>query len=671
MRPCPWPDKLSRMLALVRRATLLAVALSLVVLVPAGAAQAAKRPAGCKPGQVPKKGSTKKVVCVRFALPKGTRPAAAPRTAQGELGQLTDQLQDALELTPGARARLDKQLGRRRASKVIALALEGWQKQAGIAAAPPSGEKQTQSFGSAGAGGKATLDIGAYDDGRSGWHVSAEAEVELTRSGLDKLGAGDELPAGISGGKARVKLTFDDILAACPSAAGTVAGRLEAAGSVSIDVATKDGTVSVDLAASAAMTYVVKVGEDGKWYKIDDTTMKTKFSAGGTGQKTKSYYGNVAAGGYGTESILDGPASGVKGAIDRDLALGMAGGASSVSGPMGTWSLKGGKEKVDVVSLLDYKAMMASYVATQMINLAAMEYLRKVALPRGQKHWYDEEGCLQVDGSASPSDTLKPGATSTVTVKDVKARDGGPVPGSMTATGVASLLPGSASVAAGGSAAFTLVAPDAPGPATWKVVVVSRGGKKTVSGAIPVKKDDLPLSYTGTFSGTESATSSGGGLDQAWDGTLTFTRTSQDDFPDGSRNAWYTLSSARLSLTEVMHVGGCGDYKYTGEGAEVVGGDLELQVSPAGVVTAAFTADVSYGQQGHAGVGLKPRECPGSIPPNLVKVTINARDRANTLRPVAADLALVMAPATDDLAVNAFSMGMLTMTAAWNLKPGY
>jgi hypothetical protein len=657
------------MLTLVRRAALLAVALTLVVLVPAGAAPAAKKAAGCKPGFVPKKGSTKKVVCVKFTLPAGTRPAAAPRTAQGELAQITDQLQAALDLNPAARARLDKKVGKRRASKVVALALEGWQKKAGIAAATQS---QTQSFGSAGAGGTAKLDIGAYDDGRSGWKVAAEAEVELTRSGLDKLGGGDVLPSGIDGGKARVKLTFNDILAACPSAAGTVAGRLEASGSLSIDIKTSDGTVSVDLAASAAMTYVVKVGENGKWYKIDDTTMKTKFSSGGTGQKTKSYYGNVAAGGYGTDSILDAPSGGVKGAVERDLALGMAGGSSSVSGPMGTWSLKGGKEKVDVASLLDYKPMMASYIATQMINLAAMEYLRKVALPRGQKHWYDEEGCLTVDGSAAPSDKLKPGATATVTVSGVKARDGGPVPGALTASGVASLVPGSASVAPGGSAAFTLTAPGAPGPATWQVVVVSRGGKKTVSGSIPVKKDDLPMSYTGSFSGTEVASgSTGPSKDQNWDGTLTFTRTSQDDFPDGSRNAWYKLSAASLTMTDVMHVGACGDYKYTGVGAEVVGGDLELQVTPDGVATAAFTADVSFGDQAHAGVGLKPRECPGSIPPNLTKVVLNSRNSTNSLRPVAPGFALTMAPATTDLATNAFSMGYVTQTAAWDLKPGY
>lgn len=660
------PGKLSRMPSLVRRAALLAVALSLVVLLPAGA-----QAKGCKPGQVPKQGTAKKVVCVAFNLPKGARPAAPPRTAQGELAQVTDQLQTALALVPGARARLDRTVGRRRASKVVALALEGWQRRAGIAAATPVGAPQTQSFGSAGAGGKATLDIGAYDDGRSGWHVAATAEVELTRGGLDKLGGGDALPSGINGGKARVKLAFDDLLATCPSAAGTVAGRLEASGSLSIDIATKDGTVSVDLAASAAMTYVAKVGEDGKWYRIDDTTLKTRFSAGGTGQKTRSYYGSVAAGGFGVDSILGAKGGeATKAAIDRDLGLGLQGGAG-VTGPSGSWSTKAGKEKVDVLSLLDYKAMAAAYVATHLINVAAIEYLRAIALPRGQKHWYDEEGCLQAQGAAAPSDRLRPGATATVTVSGVKARDGGAVPGTLTATGVASLAPGGAAVAAGGSAAFTLTAPSsAPATATWQVVVVSRAGKKTLGGAVPVLRDELPLSYSGTFSGTEVATADGGGKDQAWDGTLTFTRTSQDDFPDGSRNAWYRLTAARLTVTDTMHTGACGDYRYTGVGAEVVGGDLELQVAPGGTATAAFTADVSFGDQAHPGVGSKPRGCPGSIPPNLTKVVLNSRDRANALRPVAPGLALTMAPATDDLAINAFSQGFVTQTAAWDLKAG-
>ncbi|WP_445152700.1 hypothetical protein [Baekduia sp. Peel2402] len=657
------------MLTPVRRAALLAVALSLVVLVPNTAASAAaKQASGCKAGQVPKK-SAKKVVCTTFKLPAGAKPAAAPRSAQGELAQLTDQLQTALELVPKARAKLDKRVGKKRTGKVVALALEGWQKKAGIAAAP-SGQVTTQSFGSAGAGGKATLDIGAYDDGRSGWHVAAEAEVELTRSGLDALGAGDDLPSGIDGGKAKVKLTFDDILAACPSAAGTVAGRLEASGSLSIDIKTKDGTTSIDLAASAAMTYIVKVGDDGKWYKIDDTTLKAKFSAGGTGQKTKSYYGNVSADGYGTESILGAQgAGGTKAAIERDLALGTTQGAASVSGPSGTWSTKAGKEKVDVLSLLDYKAMMATYIATQLINVAAIEYLRAIALPRGQKHWYDEEGCLTADGSASPSDKLKPGATATVTVNNVKARDGGAVPGSLTATGVASIAPGSASLAPGGSAAFTLTAPGQPGTASWQVVVVSRGGKKTVNGSIPVKKEDLPVSYSGTMDA--HSVYFGGIGDQLYDGTLRFTRTSQDDFPDGSRNAWYKLTSASISLRDTQTQGVCGEYRYEGTGTDVVGGDLELQVSPTGAVTAAYAVDVSFGNVVWAGIGAKPQGCPGSAGPGLAKVVFNSRNSTNDLRPTAADLALSMPTATDDLSVNTGLAGMEHTTARWSLTPGY
>src|SRR4051812_16699501 len=104
MRSRPRPDKLSHMLTLVRRAALLAVALSLVLLVPATTVTAAsKKASGCKPGQVPKK-TTKKVACTTFKLPAGAKPAAAPRSAQGELARLTDQLQTALELVPGARA---------------------------------------------------------------------------------------------------------------------------------------------------------------------------------------------------------------------------------------------------------------------------------------------------------------------------------------------------------------------------------------------------------------------------------------------------------------------------------------------------------------------------------------------------------------------------------------
>ena len=74
MRLCPCSDKLSHMLTPVRRAALLAVALSLVILVPGTTATAASKKSGCKAGQVPKRSSAKKVVCTTFKLPAGARP---------------------------------------------------------------------------------------------------------------------------------------------------------------------------------------------------------------------------------------------------------------------------------------------------------------------------------------------------------------------------------------------------------------------------------------------------------------------------------------------------------------------------------------------------------------------------------------------------------------------
>jgi hypothetical protein len=226
------------MLTLVPRAALTLLALLVLAAAPSGAQAAAKKKtATCKAGQVPKAGK-KTVVCVKLTLPKGAKPAGPAKAPQGQLAQITDQLQTALELSPKARARLEKKIGKKRAGKLVDLALEGWQKKAGIAAAT---ETKTQSFGSAGAGGTAKLEIGGYDDGRTGVHVGAEVSVDVTSKGLKDLGAGEDMSAGIDGGKATVKLTFDDILSACPSAAGAVPGRLEASGSLSVDVATKSG----------------------------------------------------------------------------------------------------------------------------------------------------------------------------------------------------------------------------------------------------------------------------------------------------------------------------------------------------------------------------------------------------------------------------------------------
>jgi hypothetical protein len=126
--------------------------------------------------------------------------------------------------------------------------------------------------------------------------------------------------------------------------------------------------------------------------------------------------------------------------------------------------------------------MMATNYATMIATLVVVEYVREVAADRVQKHWYDEEKCLKLDAAAAAA-RLRAGATTTVTARNARAADGAPVSSNLTASGTQSLEPGSAQMPAGGSKAFTLTAPSTkPTKSSWKVVALSKAGKKTVSG---------------------------------------------------------------------------------------------------------------------------------------------------------------------------------------------
>src|SRR6185436_20862020 len=95
-----------------------------LLLVPASAV-AGTRPK-CPDGSLLLAGSKGKPKCKAIKVGKA-RPAK-PADAQGQLGQVADALRSSLALVPGARTRLDKKLGRARATKVLNLALDGWEK---------------------------------------------------------------------------------------------------------------------------------------------------------------------------------------------------------------------------------------------------------------------------------------------------------------------------------------------------------------------------------------------------------------------------------------------------------------------------------------------------------------------------------------------------------------
>jgi hypothetical protein len=166
-----------------------------------------------------------------------------------------------------------------------------------------------------------------------------------------------------------------------------------------------------------------------------------------------------------------------------------------VFGPRGGVNFATGKGTLlDVHSIDNFKKMMATNIATTIATLVVVEYVREVAADRVQKRWYDEEKCLKLDAAAAAG-KLRAGATTTVTAKNARAADSAPVATTLTASGTKSLEPGSAQMPAGGSKAFTLTAPSTkPAKSSWKVVALSRAGKKTVSGDLA--EEDGPYTVT-------------------------------------------------------------------------------------------------------------------------------------------------------------------------------
>ena len=246
----------------------------------------------------------------------------------------------------------------------------------------------------------------------------------------------------------------------------------------------------------------------------------------------------------------------------------------------------------DLKSIDNVKAMASTWIATDALLLAGVEYLREVALKRGEKHWYDDEACMQLTGTATPP-SLRPKGIATVTASKAKAKDGGDVPAKLTATGAATIDPGAADLAQGGTRDFKLTAPDKKGAATWTVIGISRAGKKTVSGSIPVA-DDLPAS----FSGTVASTFTGTGIDQSWDGTLRYELITRQDNPDGSVLGLYELKTASISMTDDNAVPGCPTYRFTSTGGTIDAGELELQIAADGSRTYGFQADVALRDRG-------------------------------------------------------------------------
>ena len=386
--------------------------------------------------------------------------------------------------------------------------------------------------------GKVSYGLEEATGDKLGLKAQADAEVSISRDGLEKILDKDKLPADLKSAKAALSVSFEDAPQACPSAAGKLPGRLHGKASIAITATSASGaTTTMRLSADADMTYNVSVGEDGRWTTIDDVDMQTEFQAGGTKQTTQTYRGHRLGGGFGRDAILGGSGTDVGKALERDWGKIDAQKGGGVFGPKGGWNWKRGVTLNDLHSIDNVKAMVGTWIATDALLLAGVEYLRAVALKRGEKYWYDDEQCMSLTGTATPA-SLKPKGIATVTASKAKAKDGGDVPAKLTATGTATIDPGAADLAQGGTRDFKLTAPD-KGAATWTVIGISRAGKKTVSGSIPVA-DDLPASFSGTVESTFTFTN----IEQSWNETLRYELASRQENPDGSVTGLYDLKTA-------------------------------------------------------------------------------------------------------------------------------
>jgi hypothetical protein len=609
-----------------RRLPLPALVLLLVLALAPTDAQAAKQQAtkkSCPPGLLPVlkgKGKKAKVVrdrkgrlkCAVPARPSAKalpRPAAATSTAQ--LGVVADELESVLTVQPDALKAVERKVGAKRARKMLSIALDSWRARAVAAAtarAPRAHAAETKTETYTPAAGTEVNFAGEFtpvDDGSTaGYRGKASVEGAFTREGLQAIAdkADVKLPPGIDKGMFKLELEFADLPRVCPDADGKVKGTLKAGGRITLAV----GGASVTLAAKIDVSYSLQVGDDARWKTIEDVDVQTELSIGGTGRSTETWRGRRVASGFGTEGILgSGDASGAFirdwGHIDPDQG--------GVFGPRGGVNFATGKGTLlDVHSIDNFKKMMATDYATQLITLAAVEYVRKVAADRVQKVWYDQEKCLTLDAAAA-KDRLRAGATTTVTARNAKAANGTPVSTKLTATGVASLTPGSAQMPASATKDFTLTAPPTtPATSSWKVVALSRAGKKTVSGDLGEEQGP----YTATVQDHET------GRFATHDATGDLTGTLAPSAVDGSSPQRWTASGpvtwSNLTATPKL------DCSYVDP---VSGGAWTATITDAGngriQVALDFTADTKVlwtvacengsvpGQVGVTPLGMAPR----------------------------------------------------------------
>lgn len=325
-------------------------------------------------------------------------PAKTPAL---QVGQVADALESAADINPRGLRKLERAIGKRRAERLLQLGFDGWRRTAGAAATGRAHQSatETKTFSSGGADGKVSFGLEKVEGAQSGFRANASAEMKVTRADIEKFGGDlkDDLPADVTGGRAKVAVSFEDVAATCPNDKGAVEGKLRGKGSITVTVDRKGGSpIEVKLSADVDTTYTAQVGADGKVSSIDGVEVKTTFQTSGGGNSTETYRGRVVGTGFGRDGILDAAPGQTKAAIERDSSH-IDPNSGGVFGPHGSWRYGRGFPVSDLRTLDNVKAMAATSIATNVLTLAALEYLRKVALDRIEKSVCAYSVLVQID----------------------------------------------------------------------------------------------------------------------------------------------------------------------------------------------------------------------------------------------------------------------------------
>jgi hypothetical protein len=372
----------------------------------------------------------------------------------------------------------------------------------------------------------------------------------------DKL-INEYLP-GLTSGSGQIELRFEDFTKACPTAEGKVAGRLKgkAAGSVTSAQGNTRRTLSASINADAE--YEAHVGDDGRWTDFDyelrivvelrDATVDAASGKVVASEGTKTWRYFLAQKHQPRQGIDFDKAKTTDG-LDAEIARDFPGTTYNLRGPRGD----------RLSSISNFRALVANAYIGIATTIAAKEYIRRVAMDRAEKHWYDEEGCAKLDVKPA-KDMGDAGEVVPVRLTNVTAGPGGSFKAKITATGTPSLTPGSATFSPVTPVSFDLTLPASAGAGTYTIVAIGKGGKKTAQGSVLVK---APLRYSGPVSGSILTSQDGANARFAWSGNVTLALDHVGPLgpgPDGTPYgvyAYYRPQAGSVHLTLDLTDGSC------------------------------------------------------------------------------------------------------------------